>query len=232
MRSNRLTYSNIVSTLALFLALTGGVVYAAQKIGTKSLKRHAVSAKKLAPDSVKEGKLVDGAISNAKLRDDAVSNAKLVDGAVNTAKLRDAAVTPDKQAFPVFYVAEPTGGSAPVSSGPPQAYPLDGATWQQPPGAVQVVFGEATGTIAYDGDGSGQCQVFFDIRLNGQQVGGGQISTGSTTPEEMTASLGAQPTVDPETLTDVEMTIQIGSNGDCEDGSTIDASRFKILNFG
>ena len=212
MRSNRLTYSNIVSTLALFLALTGGVVYAAQKIGTKSLKRHAVSAKKLAPDSVKEGKLLDGA--------------------VGTAKLRDEAVTSDKQAFPVFYVAEPTGGSAPVSSGPPQPYPLDGATWQQEPGAVQVVFGEATGTIAYDGDGSGQCQVFFDVRLNGQQVGGGQISTGSTTPEEVTASLGAQPTVAPETLTDVEMTIQIGSNGDCEDGSTIDASRFKILNFG
>jgi len=74
--------------------------------------------------------------------------------------------------------------------------------------------------------------VFFDIRLNGQQVGGGQISTGSTTQEEATASLGAQPTVDPETLTDVEMTIQVGSNGDCEDGSTIDSSRFKILNFG
>jgi hypothetical protein len=213
MRSTgRLTYSNIVSTLALFLALTGGVVYAAQRIGTKSLERHAVSAKKLAPDSVKEGKLVEGAVS--------------------TAKLRDQAVTPDKQAFPVFYVAEPSGGSAPVSSGQPQPYPLEGAVWEQGPGAVQVVFGEATGTIAYDGDGSGQCQVFFDIRLNGQQVGGGQLSTGSTTPEQVTASLGAQPTVDPESPTSVEMTIQTGSNGDCESGSTIDSSRFRILNFG
>jgi hypothetical protein len=212
MRLNgRLTYSNIVSTLALFLALTGGVVYAAQKLGTKSLKRHAVVAQKLAPEAVKQGKLVDGAVS--------------------TAKLGDEAVTPDKQSFPVFYVAEPSGGSAPVTSAP-QPYPLQGATWQQPPGAVQVVFGEADATVAYDGDGSGQCQVFFDIRLNGLQVGGGQLGTGSTTPEQVTASLGAQPTVDPETLTDVELTIQTGSNGDCTGDSTIDSSRFKILNFG
>jgi hypothetical protein len=212
-RSNRrFTYSNVVSTLALFLALTGGVVYAAQKIGTKSIKRHAVVAKKLAPDSVKEGKLVDGAVTNAKLVDDSIE--------------------PGKLTFPVFYVAEPSGGSAPVTSGPPEAYPLQGATWEQEPGAVQVVFGEAKATLAYDGDGSGSCQAFFDIRLNGQQVGGGQIGTGSTTPERVTASLGAQPTVDPETVSDVELTIQIGSNGDCEGGSRIDSSRFKILNFG
>jgi hypothetical protein len=212
MRSTRLTYSNIVSTLALFLALTGGVVYAAQRIGTKSLKRHAVVAKKLAPDSVKEGKLVDGAISNAKLRDDSIE--------------------PRKLTFPFFYVAEPSGGSAPVTSGQPQPYPLENASWDQEPGSVQVVFGEAVATLAYDGDGSGQCQVFFDIRLNGQQVGGGQLQTGSTTPEELTASLGAQPTVDPTSTTNVELTIQTGSNGDCESGSTIDSSRFRILNFG
>jgi hypothetical protein len=213
MRSTgRLTYSNIVSTLALFLALTGGVVYAAQKVGTKSLKRHSVVAQKLAPGAVKEGKLLDGAVSNAKLHDDSIA--------------------PEKLTFPVYYVAEPSGGSAPVSSGQPQPYPLEGAVWEQEPGAVQVVFGEADATIAYDGNGSGQCQVYFDIRLNGQQVGGGQLSTGSTTPEQVTASLGAQPTVDPESPTSVEMTIQTGSNGDCESGSAIDSSRFRILNFG
>ncbi len=212
MRSRRLTYSNIVSSLALFLALTGGVVYAAEKLGTKSLKRHAVVAQKLAPGAVKEGKLLDGAVSNAKVRDDSIA--------------------PQKLTFPVFYVAEPSGGSSPVSPGQPQPYPLEGAAWEQLPGAVQVVFGEADATIAYDGDGSGQCQVYFDIRLNGQQVGGGQLSTGSTTPEQMTASLGAQPTVDPESPTSVEMTVQTGSNGDCESGSTIDSSRFRILNFG
>ncbi len=206
-----LSYANVVSTLALFLALTGGVVYAAGRIGTEDIQRHAVVAQKLAPTSVKEGKLLDGAVS--------------------TAKLRDESVTHEKQAFPVYYVAEPSGGSADVTSSQ-QPYPLQGASWQQEPGAVQVVFGEAEATLAYDGDGSGSCQVWFDIRLNGEQVGGGQIGTGSTSPEQRSTSLGAQPTVDPESTTEVEMEIQTASNGDCASGSRIDSSRFRILNFG
>lgn len=207
----RLGYANVVSTLALFLALTGGVVYAAQRVGTQDIQRHSVVAQKLAPTSVKEGKLLDGAVT--------------------TAKLRDESVTHEKQAFPVYYVAEPSGGSANVTSGQ-QPYPLQGATWEQEPGAVQVVFGAAEATLAYDGDGSGSCQVWFDIRLNGEQVGGGQIGTDSTSPEQKTASLGAQPTIDPESTSEVEMEIQIASNGDCTGGSTIDSSRFRILNFG
>jgi hypothetical protein len=53
----RLTYANVVATLALFLAI-GGVSYAAIKlpknsVGTKQLKNGAVTGKKLAPAAVK-----------------------------------------------------------------------------------------------------------------------------------------------------------------------------------
>jgi len=48
----KLTYANVISTLALFLVLTGGAAYAADQlgknsVGTKQLKKHAVTAAKI-----------------------------------------------------------------------------------------------------------------------------------------------------------------------------------------
>ncbi len=109
----RLTYANVVSTIALFLVLTGGVVYAASKIRTKDIQRQAVTQKKIAPGAVKNGKLADGAVATEKLADAAVGNAKL----------KDDSIEPSKLTFPVFYAASPSGGSQAVTGGPPNAYP-------------------------------------------------------------------------------------------------------------
>jgi hypothetical protein len=56
----KLTYANVIATLALFLALGGGAAYAASSleknsVGTKQLKRNAVTAAK-----VKDGSLLAG----------------------------------------------------------------------------------------------------------------------------------------------------------------------------
>ncbi len=216
-----LTYANVVSTLALFLALSGGVVFAASKIGTKSIERNAVTTGKIAPRSV-TGKRIALNTVRSKL---------IAPQAVGSEQIASQAVGPDKQKFPVYFVTSPTGGSAPVSGGP-DPYPLEDATWTQDPGQVNVVFGGATATLAYDGSGSGSCQVYFDIRINGQQVGGGQIETDSTSPVEVNGSLGAQPNIDPLTSQQNELAVQLGSNGDCESGSTVDSSRFRVLDFG
>jgi hypothetical protein len=73
----KLTYANVVATLALFLALSGGVVWAAGKIGAKNLKANAVTA----------GKIKRNAVTNAKIRGNAVTTVKIKDGAVDFAKL-------------------------------------------------------------------------------------------------------------------------------------------------
>lgn len=198
----RLTYANVVSTVALFLVLTGGVVYAASKVRSKDIKKAAVTTGKIAPR------------------------------AVTTKRLRAEAVTPGKMSFPVHYVGSPSGGEVAVPGNGTVPYPIDDNTWEQNPGEINVIFGGADATIAYDGSGSGNCQVYFDIRLNGQQVGGGQIQTDSTSPTELSASLGAQPLVDPEAPITNEMTMNVGSNGDCTPESTVDSSHFRILDFG
>jgi hypothetical protein len=77
----RLTYANVIASLALFLALGGGAVYAAShkagQIGTGKLKQNAVTA----------GKIKAAAVTQTKIRNNAVTNAKLRQGAINLEKI-------------------------------------------------------------------------------------------------------------------------------------------------
>jgi hypothetical protein len=56
----RLTYANVVATLALFLALTGGTIYAASKIGHRDLARNAVHANNIKKGSILASKFAPG----------------------------------------------------------------------------------------------------------------------------------------------------------------------------
>jgi hypothetical protein len=89
MRSRpRLTYANIVSTLALVIAMSTGGAYAASLVRTSDI----------ADGAVNNPKLRDDAVGRAKLRDDAVGQAQLGSGAVTTSKISSAAVTAAKVA--------------------------------------------------------------------------------------------------------------------------------------
>lgn len=64
MLGRKLTYSNVVSSLALFLALGGGAYAAAtlprNSVGTAQIKRNAVTAAKLKRNSVDSSKVANG----------------------------------------------------------------------------------------------------------------------------------------------------------------------------
>jgi hypothetical protein len=67
----RLTYANVMATIAMFLAL-GGVATAAftlpkKSVGPKQLKANAVTEPKIAAKAVTEGKIGDGAVTAGKL---------------------------------------------------------------------------------------------------------------------------------------------------------------------
>jgi len=104
----RLSYANVVSTLALFLALGGATAYAVgslppKSIGAKQLRpgavtadkirKHAVTAPKIEANAVKSGKLSNFAVKEAKLANGSVSNPKLAGEAVSTEKIAADAVT-------------------------------------------------------------------------------------------------------------------------------------------
>lgn len=77
----RLTYANVIATLALFLALSGGAVWAAGKIGANKLKRNAVTAAKIKRNAVTNAKIRSNAVTGPKIKAGAVSFAKLATGA-------------------------------------------------------------------------------------------------------------------------------------------------------
>jgi hypothetical protein len=82
-----LTYVNVVGTLALFLTLGGGVVWAANKVTSNQIGKGAVKNKNLAKNAVKAKNLAKKSVTSAKLANGAVKNAAIADGAVNFAKL-------------------------------------------------------------------------------------------------------------------------------------------------
>lgn len=82
------TLSNALAAAALFIAL-GGSAYAvsAQSVGTKELKRGAVTPAKIRNGAVTGPKIRAGAVGPAKIRRGAVRSVKIAPGAINRSKL-------------------------------------------------------------------------------------------------------------------------------------------------
>jgi hypothetical protein len=76
-----LTFANVVSLLALFIALGGGA-YA------MTLPRNSVGASQLKKNAVTSAKLKNGAVTSAKLKNGAVISSKIGTGAITGSKIK------------------------------------------------------------------------------------------------------------------------------------------------
>lgn len=66
----RLTYANVMSSVAAFIALGGGAVWAAAQIGADDIKRKAVRAKHIKPDAVRTKHLAHGTPTDVVIVED------------------------------------------------------------------------------------------------------------------------------------------------------------------
>jgi hypothetical protein len=76
----RITYANVVSTIALALAIGGGTAYAATKIGSKNIRYHAVTASKVATNAVTASKVKNGALSGSDIRANSIRGTQIRTG--------------------------------------------------------------------------------------------------------------------------------------------------------
>ena len=106
---SRISYSNVIASLALFIALGGAAVAAGHPeqqrrrqeikngaVTTKKLRKEAVTGLKIAAGSVTGSKLAGGSVTNSKIAPGAVGVSSLANGAVNASKLANNAVTNSK----------------------------------------------------------------------------------------------------------------------------------------
>ena len=98
----RLSYANVTSTLALFIALGGATALAATKlpdnsvgefqlrsgaITAKKIRKNAVTAPKIKAGAIKQGKIAGGSITAQKMTQGSVASSSLQEGSVTNAKL-------------------------------------------------------------------------------------------------------------------------------------------------
>jgi hypothetical protein len=91
----KLSYSNVIATMALFIALGGAAVAAGlprNSVGANQLKRGAVTAAKLKKGAVVSGKLAPKSVVAGKLGANAVLPGNIGNGAITSAKIGAGAV--------------------------------------------------------------------------------------------------------------------------------------------
>jgi hypothetical protein len=137
----RITYANVMSSIAVFLVLGGGAAYAAKKIGSNEIKGNSITT----------GKIKKEAVTKTKIKKASIDASKLADEAVTTSKIAKDAVTGEK-------VNESTLGTVPDASKlagqPPSAYQsrvqwaivnANGTEILKQSGGISIV-GHSTGT--------------------------------------------------------------------------------------
>jgi len=154
--SKRLSYANVMSTLAVFLVVGGATAIAAKvprhSVGPRQLKSNAVTTQKIKANAVTTRKIKKNAVTAQKIKDNAVENAKLDDEAVTTAKIAKEAVTGakiDASSTPFGQIVHEARGGTTIAlpSGVLTEYPLANATYTQAAGSDDTYVGAIKVTI-------------------------------------------------------------------------------------
>ncbi|HEX7060009.1 MAG TPA: hypothetical protein VF176_09185 [Solirubrobacterales bacterium] len=83
----RLTYANVMSSIAVFLILGGATAIAAKKIGTKQIKANAVTAGKIKKNAVTTAKIKNNAVTGSKVNESTLGEVPLATNATTAANL-------------------------------------------------------------------------------------------------------------------------------------------------
>jgi hypothetical protein len=121
---SRLTFSNVASGLALFIALSTGGAYAANTIGSsdvidnsllsQDIKDGNVKGVDLANGSVSSGRIIDGSVANADLAADSVTSADVAGNTLTGSDVKESSLD-----LGGFFAAASGAGACTGDSGVP-----------------------------------------------------------------------------------------------------------------
>jgi hypothetical protein len=171
----RLTYANVMATIAVFIAL-GGASYAAIKlpknsVGVKQLKKNAVTSAKIKNGQVKSDDVAnqgltgadikDGTVDSFEIGNGVVTGAKIAAGAVGSASIADNAITGPK-------IADGTIGSADLDPNTVGDIISKGGTFPQGP-QQEILVLPGFGKLTAGCTGADTYSLFYALEKGAQQ---------------------------------------------------------------
>jgi hypothetical protein len=216
----KLTYANVVSTVALFLVVAGGTAFASQalvpknSVGTSQLKAGSVTPEKLSKSSKQRLKGATGA--------QGATGAPGADAPqAMPAPTSDATGTGAGET----YLVKASASMVPAVQG---SFPLTGLTTWTPPGApiVGLISGSAFLKLAQHGNGA--CQVIISLYDDGTWVAGTGTESTSPTLEAQSVPIAMKEVKD-EPGSVHELTAAISFEQDCSAESTIESLEVEMI---
>ena len=169
----RMTYANVVSTIALLLAVGGGTAYAATKIGTGNIRYHAVTGSKVATNAITASKVKNSALSGSDIRDNSLRGADIRNGSLEAVDFAAGQLPKGDKGDPatsIFGVVSAAGTLAggknvtAVSSTDSGAYTVSIAQDVSKCAAVATLQGGAAGTVTAAPTAGNVAQFTFQTR--------------------------------------------------------------------
>lgn len=137
----RLTYANVMSSIAVFLVLGGATAFAASKIGSNQLKANSVTTGKIKKNAVTAAKIKNGAVNGAKVKDGSLTGADINLGALGTVPTAaNAEKVGGNTVQKIFYKVPPNTGAQTILS-------LNGLTLTAACGAGSALTATATTSV-------------------------------------------------------------------------------------
>ena len=167
---SRLTYANVVSTIALVLAVGGGTAYAATKIGTKDIRYHAVTGSKVAVNAVTASKVKNSALSGADIRDNSIRGADIRTGTLEASDFAAGQLPKGDPATSIFAAVSAAGvlgaskNVTSVSSTDAGVYTVTINQDVSKCAAVATLVGGAAGTVTATPTPGNVAQITFQTR--------------------------------------------------------------------
>ena len=239
LRKPRLTYANVVATLALFFALCGGAAVAANTIrsgdiapgaiGTADIHKRAITSGKLAVGAVRGNQIAPRSVGRAQIAPGSIGRSEIAPDAIGTSEIAPGSIRPNQLEVPVSIIAKGGGGAQVLESGT-HDYPLSGAEWTQQPGEVNLITTEVTGTLASNGSPNG-CRGIMNLKANGNAIGSLDLITESAQMLAQRAALPVASVLPPPATRTNEVTASITISG-CTPESRIDSVELQVLGIG
>jgi len=211
---SKLSYANVVATLALVLAIGGGTVYAALRLGK---------------DAVRSKNIAAGAVKSSDLGKNAVTSPKVKDGTIATGDLAASVIAKLRADVSGSATAGPTGG---VNTNTTSPLPLSGTTTFTPrAGDVSAIAAEARFSIATT-DPAQTCRPAVSLLLDGKPTRifvdpEGEANSTTLVEDFGRDASGPYGLVDPgEPLT---ITAQLRGDDNCTADSQLDRLEVRIV---